>query len=150
LIDDLLEYSHVNVHAKEMEWIDLNKKLALVLTDLELPVKESGAVITVGELPTIKGFRRQIQQLFQNLISNALKYTKPGVRPEITITSQEVSGQELPPELPLQDRSGRFHLIEITDNGIGFDPTDADRIFSMFTRLHSKEYSGTGVGLSIV
>jgi signal transduction histidine kinase len=151
LIDDLLEYSHVNVHAHEKEEIDLNKKLKLVLTDLELHIKKKNAKIKIGKLPTVNGYRRQLQQLFQNLISNSLKYSKPGVPPEIIIKAIKVKGSHSGVELPAHLLRQNFHLIELTDNGIGFDQSDAERIFNVFIRLHGNyEYSGTGVGLSIV
>ena len=88
----------------------------------------------------MKGYRRQLQQLFQNLISNAIKYSKRDTAPQIRIHASEVS------------EDGRLHhLIAITDNGIGFEQEYGEKIFQMFTRLHGKaEYSGTGVGLSIV
>jgi light-regulated signal transduction histidine kinase (bacteriophytochrome) len=151
LIDDLLEYSHVNLQGHKKEEIDLNNKLKLVLTDLELLVKEKKARIKAGRLPTVKGYRRQLQQLFQNLISNSLKYSKPDTPPEITIRAKKVKGSHSGMELPAHLLRKNFHLIEITDNGIGFDQSDAERIFNVFTRLHGNyEYSGTGVGLSIV
>lgn len=140
LIDDLLLYSYVSQRPHETENIDLNQKMQNVLEDLELDIQEKKAVIEVGHLPVVKGYRRQLQQLFQNLISNALKYSKKDMPPKISITSSEVSEKEK-----------AYHLISVKDNGIGFDPEYADKIFQMFTRLHGKaEYSGTGVGLSIV
>jgi len=87
LIDDLLQYSLVNHRHSEIEEIDLNKKLLLVLEDLEVPIKEKQAVINVGTLPKVKGYRRQLQQMLQNLVSNALKYSKPGEVPVISVTS---------------------------------------------------------------
>lgn len=150
LIDDLLVYSHVSRGAVLEERINLNKKVEMVLGDLELLVQEKNAVVDVGPLPIIIGHRRQIQQLFQNLISNALKYSKPDVPPRITIRSQDVRGQDVPIQLPGEDVSKRFHLIEVRDNGIGFEQDEAERIFKVFTRLHSSaEYRGTGIGLSI-
>ncbi|GAA4339702.1 sensor histidine kinase [Flaviaesturariibacter amylovorans] len=151
LIDDLLEYSHVSFEGHAPERIDLNEKLHRVLSDLELLIEEKGARIEVGHLPVVQGKRRQIQQLFQNLVSNALKYAKPGVAPEISITSREVAAGDsgLPAEhLP---QGTRFHLIEVADNGIGFEQDQSEKIFKIFHRLHGKEeYSGTGVGLAIV
>ena len=149
LIDDLLLYSHISHRPLEMEEIDLNQKIIKVLEDLDLEVQEKNAVISIGNLPRVKGYRRQLQQLFQNLVANALKYNRPGVAPHITISASLVDG----------DGSGRseeeaavkYHLIEVSDNGIGFDPAESERIFQMFQRLHGNtEYSGTGVGLSIV
>jgi PAS domain S-box-containing protein len=140
LIDDLLLYSHVSQRPHEKEIVDLYKKVQNVLEELELDIEEKKATIHVGSLPLVKGYRRQLQQLFQNLISNAVKYSKDDVPPEIIITSDQIQ------------KNGRlYHSLKITDNGIGFDPAYADKIFQMFTRLHGKaEYSGTGVGLSIV
>jgi light-regulated signal transduction histidine kinase (bacteriophytochrome) len=121
-----------------------------VLEDLEMVIDEKGAKITIEPLPTIHGHRRQLQQLFQNLISNSIKYSKPGITPEIKITSAEVLGSEIGEQVSDEDKDKRFYLFEVTDNGIGFEQQYADRIFQMFQRLHGKhEYSGTGVGLSI-
>jgi signal transduction histidine kinase len=151
LIDDLLQYSLVNHRQSEIEEIDLHKKLLLVLDDLEVPVKEKQAIINIGTLPKVKGYRRQLQQMFQNLVSNALKYSKQGEVPVISVTSRQVSGVDSGMNVPSGLWNNQFHLIEVTDNGIGFDQQDAERIFQMFTRLHGKyEYAGTGVGLSIV
>ncbi len=140
LIDDLLLYSHVSQRPLETEAIDLNQKLQRVLEDLELDIQEKKAVVNVGKLPVVQGYRRQLQQLFQNLISNALKYSKADVPPQINITAGVVKleGKE-------------YNVINVEDNGIGFDQQYEDKIFQMFSRLHGKsEYSGTGVGLSIV
>jgi hypothetical protein len=140
LIDDLLLYSHVSQRPHESEAVDLNDKVQRVLEDLELDIEEKGALIKVDKLPVVKGYRRQLQQLFQNLVSNALKYTRKDVIPHIDIIASEVTENER-----------RYHLIAVKDNGIGFEPEYAEKIFQMFTRLHGKaEYSGTGVGLSIV
>ena len=140
LIDDLLLYSHVSQRPLETENVDLNIKLQRVLEDLELDIEEKKAEIHVGNLPVINGYRRQLQQLFQNLLSNSLKYSKADIPPRIDITAEQVSS-----------RGKNYHLIRIVDNGIGFDQQYADKIFQMFSRLHGKsEYSGTGVGLSIV
>ncbi len=150
LVDDLLEYSHVSMLPREFEEIKLDEKIQKVLDDLELVIKEKGAKITVGKLPVIKGYKRQIQQLFQNLVSNALKYSKPGIAPEISITSQLTNGMGVPENLLMQDSNTDYHLIEVKDNGIGFEQMHAERIFQMFQRLHgNSEYKGTGVGLSI-
>jgi signal transduction histidine kinase len=151
LVDDLLEYSHVHKGQQEIEEVDLNKKVHLILTDLELMIREKNAVINVGTLPTVKGYRRQLQQLLQNLISNALKYNKPGTPSVVQIRSQLVNGAGAGLHDSLPDKDKTFHLIEVEDNGIGFEQGDANRIFNIFTRLHgNNEYPGTGVGLAIV
>lgn len=140
LIDDLLLYSHVSQRPQETEPVDLSHNVQNVLEDLELNIEEKKAVIQVEDLPIVKGYRRQLQQLFQNLLSNALKYSKQDVAPHIYITANQV-----------KENGKDYHLISMKDNGIGFESEYYDRIFQMFTRLHGKsEYSGTGVGLSIV
>jgi PAS domain S-box-containing protein len=140
LIDDLLLYSHVSHRPQETETVDLNEKLQRVLEDLELDIQEKNAVIHVGKLPVVNGYRRQLQQLLQNLISNALKYSKADEPPQIDIiANRSWEGEQ------------QYTVISVKDNGIGFEPEYSDKIFQMFSRLHGKhEYSGTGVGLSIV
>ncbi len=140
LIDDLLLYSHVSQRPLEMESIDLNQKILGVMEDLELDIQEKMATFQIAKLPVIKGYRRQLQQLFQNLISNALKYSKAEAAPVIEINASE-----------LIENGNHYHVISVKDNGIGFEQIYAEKIFQMFTRLHGKtEYTGTGVGLSIV
>jgi PAS domain S-box-containing protein len=151
LVDDLLEYSQVSRGADLFEQVNLNKKLDLVVTDLEMAIQEKGAIINVGLLPTIKGHKRQLQQLFQNIISNSLKYSVAGKPPVINITAKKIKGTDV--EQPLSEEAAKkdYYLVQITDNGIGFEQKDAERIFNVFTRLHGNaEYKGTGVGLSIV
>lgn len=139
LIDDLLLYSHVSQRPHEMEMIDLNVKVQRVLEDLELDIEEKRAVIEVAKLPVLQGYKRQLQQLFQNLISNALKYSKRDIPPHIEISATEA-----------EENDETYNVILVKDNGIGFDQAHAEKIFQMFARLHGKqEYSGTGVGLSI-
>ncbi|MDQ3278418.1 MAG: PAS domain-containing protein [Bacteroidota bacterium] len=140
LIDDLLLYSHVSHRPLETERVDLGETVQRVLEDLELDIEEKKAVVKMGKLPFVNGYKRQLQQLFQNLISNAIKYSKVDVPPTIDIRAEEV-----------EKTATRYYRISVKDNGIGFDPVYADKIFQMFARLHGRaEYSGTGVGLSIV
>jgi hypothetical protein len=151
LVDDLLEYSHVSQGGGDFQTIDLVQCLRTVVEDLEVPIEEKGAQVIIGTLPQVQGYKRQVQQLFQNLLSNALKYTRPGIAPQISITATEVQGYDTGLLLPAEERGRWYHCIQVADNGIGFEQKDADRIFKMFQRLHGKaEYSGTGVGLSIV
>ena len=152
LVDDLLEFSHVSELPQEMESIDLDHLVRQVLAELDLPIEETNAKVEVKQLNTIKGNRRQLQQLFYNLINNALKYSKPDVPPEIFIDAQTVVGSDVPPSvnLPTNLLPNTFQLIAVRDNGIGFNQEYAEQIFHIFQRLHGKaEYSGTGVGLSI-
>ncbi|RYY90175.1 MAG: PAS domain-containing sensor histidine kinase, partial [Chitinophagaceae bacterium] len=150
LIDDLLLYSHVNRGLSSVETVDLGQMLAFVLDDLELHIEQLGAHVEIGELPVVKGRGRQLQQLFENLIGNALKYSREGVTPMIRVTARQIRGSERGIHSSETQRDKLFHLIEVRDNGIGFDPEDAERIFNVFTRLHGNSvYRGTGVGLSI-
>jgi signal transduction histidine kinase len=140
LIDDLLLYSHVSQRPHEAEKVDLADKARWVLEDLDLHIHETGAEIHVGQLPVVMGYPRQLQQLLQNLVSNALKYGKADVPPRVDITSSVIT-----------ENNRSFDVIEVRDNGIGFEQEYADKIFQMFVRLHGRdEYNGTGVGLSIV
>jgi len=151
LIDDLLNYSSVRKSIESLNKIDLNEVVKEVQEDLELEIHEKGAVITVHSLPSVIGHPRQLQQVFQNLVSNALKYSKPGVPPQINIYSRLVDGRDVEYSLPHSHLHEQFHLVEISDNGIGFEPEAAERIFKVFTRLHTNtEYKGSGIGLSIV
>jgi PAS domain S-box-containing protein len=148
LIDDLLSYSYVTNGIDNKELINLNQKVNLVLEDLELEIEDKKASIIVGPLPNIMGQERQVQQLFQNLITNAIKYSKPEEAPRIEITSKMVEAGETLPGTTLIN-PGSYYLIEVKDNGLGFDQEDADRIFNVFTRLHNSQHDGTGIGLAI-
>lgn len=140
LIDDLLLYSHVSQRPREKEAVDLNQKVKHVLEDLELDIEEKKASIHVSQLPVVQGYKRQLQQLFQNLLSNALKYSKADELPKIEITSSVKT-----------EGSNSYYVVVVQDNGIGFDQEYEHQIFQMFSRLHGRsEYSGTGVGLAIV
>lgn len=151
LIDDLLSYSQVSVKPKLFEEVDLNNTIIQVLGDLEIEIEEKNAIIEVEPLPTINGNQRQVQQAFQNLVSNAIKFNKPGVPPFITIKTKKITGAGLPVHLSFEQQQKTFYLVEFCDNGIGFDQSDAERIFNVFTRLHGNiDYRGTGIGLSIV
>jgi hypothetical protein len=150
LIDDLLSYSQASIGIPDVEEVDLNKKIKMVLEDLELEIEQKKATITLEPLPVVKGNKRQLQQLFQNLISNALKYSKAGKPPQIQISYKLVDGADFGSTLPYSEKRGLCHQISVKDNGIGFPQADAERIFNVFTRLHGNaEYKGTGVGLSI-
>jgi light-regulated signal transduction histidine kinase (bacteriophytochrome) len=151
LIEDLLEYAHVSRADGEVEKIDLGKKIQNILQDLELIIEEKKAVITADPLPVVEGRRRHLQQLFTNLISNAIKYSKPEGFPVVHIGYEKLRGEDLHKELKGVQPDKWYHLIKVEDNGIGFEQEHAERIFKMFQRLHGKnEYSGTGVGLAIV
>lgn len=151
LVDDLLEYSHVTQQMAEMENIDLNQKVKLVLSDLEILIAEKQATVNVGLLPVVRGYRRQLQQLFHNLINNAIKYGKRETAPVVAISAKETTGASSGLPVTPDDAKQIFYLVEVEDNGIGFEQEYADKIFNVFTRLHgNSEYTGTGVGLAIV
>jgi PAS domain S-box-containing protein len=151
LIDDLLSYSEVSVRPRAFEDVDINALVKLVLSDLDLEIEHKNATVQVDHLFTMKGHQRQLQQVFQNLIGNALKYNKPDVPPVISIQCDKIAGKQLAVKAGRSDLKDAYHVISIRDNGIGFDQKDAERIFNVFTRLHGNaEYKGTGIGLSIV
>lgn len=148
LIDDLLQFSRTNKAEKVFELSNLNDLLENAKQDVAEIINEKKAEITSDELPTLEVIPFQIQQLFLNLISNSLKYSKKDEKPIIKITHQKVKAADVE-ELNSNSRD-QFHKITFTDNGIGFDQEYAERIFVLFSRLHEKdEYSGTGIGLSI-
>jgi signal transduction histidine kinase len=150
LIDDLLSYSQASITLNEFEDISLEQIINGVLTDLEISIEEKTATIKKSALPVIKGNSRQMQQLFQNLISNALKYSKPDQPPIIEISSSRIRGTDFPDKISASDEQKSFYLIRVKDNGIGFNQSEAERIFNIFQRLHGRtEYQGTGVGLAI-
>ena len=150
LVDDLLSYSQVSIRPRVLEAVNLGDLVRFALTDLELAIEEKKAVINIGELPVVQGHVRQLQQLFQNLLSNALKYSKPGTTPVIDITSQKIKGFESEYPLSSELKNKDYYQVEVADNGIGFDQQHAEKIFQVFQRLHGNaEYKGTGVGLAI-
>ncbi len=146
LVQALLQYSRLS-NENEFVEINLNNIVEDVKTDFELSIEETNAVISVASLPTICAIPLQMQQLFTNLIGNALKFTKRS--PVITISSRMVPIAEI--EENQQLTNGKTYVeITVRDNGIGFDAHHAEQIFQLFKRLHSREeYSGTGIGLSI-
>lgn len=136
LIDDLLSFARVGTKTLPFSMIDLNQIISEVLLDLEVRVEQTQARVEVAKLPSIKADPSQMRQVFQNIISNALKFHKKEDRPLIQITANIV---------------GPHCEIAIKDNGIGFEEKYLDRIFTIFQRLHGRqEYEGTGVGLAVV
>ena len=150
LIRDLLNFSRVSTHRETTAHIPLGEVINTVLSDLDLRIQETGAVVTVGSLPTIQGDRPQLEQLFQNLLSNALKFQRAGVNPVIHIASRLVVHQDLPPSVKPARQAPFYCQITVADNGVGFDEKYVDRIFQVFQRLHGRsEFAGTGIGLAI-
>jgi PAS domain S-box-containing protein len=136
LIDDLLAYSRVATRTAGVAPVDLAAVLAAVLDDLEARIAEAKAVVTFDPLPTIQADATQMRQLLQNLLANALKF-RDAERPCVVAISVR--------------RTGAVFELRVSDNGIGFEPAYAERIFAPFQRLHPRNvYEGTGIGLAIV
>ncbi len=159
LIQDLLTYSRVETHREPHRPVDL-VKLTNELRENELweAFYRSKAQLDLVDLPVVKADPFQMRQLFQNLLSNAIKFTSPGTTPAIRIKSQLLDRSEVPAGLlsPLSAEtdqnvvSDRYYQIDVTDNGIGFDPRHEDRVFQIFQRLNNRsQYEGTGIGLAI-
>jgi len=148
LINDLLQYSRTSRTEKTLHEVDLNEILLNSKLELSQNIKDKKAQIIHENLPVINAISFQMQQLFTNLISNSLKYSKQEVSPVISFISSEIIAKNEP---IIKDKSSnKYHKISITDNGIGFEQENAEKIFLLFNRLHGKtEYHGTGVGLAI-
>lgn len=148
LIDNLLEYSRISGMNHEFVKVPLQQAVDNVINNLELQVEEAGAIIKVGDLPAIDAIPSQMEQLFNNLISNAVKFSNNQEHPLIEISAEKASAEELL-QWPLLGNRQVWKLL-VKDNGIGFEQEDAIRIFQIFQRLHGKaEYKGSGIGLSI-
>ncbi|MBS1662215.1 MAG: PAS domain-containing protein [Bacteroidetes bacterium] len=149
LIQDLLTFSRLLETDRIFEPVDLEQTIAALLDDFELPIQEKSALVEVDSLPVIAGVGLQLNQLFQNLISNALKFSDPGRSPVIRISSREVGPGEVA-GIIVQPRDAIYYQIEVSDNGIGFENEYSEHIFELFKQLHSRDvYAGSGIGLSL-
>jgi PAS domain S-box-containing protein len=150
LIRDLLSYSRIATQQDTTQLVSLQQIVDDVLADINLLTDEGGSTFRIDPLPTIPGDASQLGQLFQNLLSNALKFRQSGVQPIITITCTTVPTDVLPESVNPVRTAATYYQIDVIDNGIGFDEKYLDRIFQVFQRLHSRsEYAGTGIGLAI-
>ena len=132
LVKSLLDYSRIG-RKRELTTVDCNEQLEAVQKDLEVSIVESNATFELGKLPQIKAYETELRLLFQNLISNAIKFRKPNTTPHITITAKKDNGW----------------TFAVQDNGIGIAENHKEKIFAIFQRLHSKSaYEGTGIGLA--
>ncbi|MDI6047081.1 ATP-binding protein [Flavobacterium yafengii] len=148
LLIDLVNYSRTIKGDKVFVKTDLNKVIEEIFQDLSSNIEDKKAIITIGNLPTIKAIPFQVKQLFINLISNSLKYSKEDVAPEISITSKKITEKEMH-DYKIANKKD-YHKIVISDNGIGFKQEYSDKIFLLFKRLETDpKYSGTGLGLAI-
>jgi signal transduction histidine kinase len=149
LIDDLLAFSRINTTDHQFENTDLRPIIEEVITELTETIEDKFATIEVGEICNVNVIAFQFRQLIYNLISNALKFSSPGIPSRITIKSSIEKGHKLNVEELSPEK--KYCHITVGDNGIGFEPRFNERIFGVFQKLHSKElYEGTGIGLAIV
>jgi PAS domain S-box-containing protein len=137
-IKGLLEYSRISMKGKEFQPLNIGDVLNQTIYNLKTSIKESNAKITCDELPTVMGDEDQLQRVFQNLISNAIKFKKEDESPKIHISAH-------------QNEKNNEYVFNVSDNGIGIEEEYVERIFVIFQRLHTRDiYNGTGIGLSIV
>jgi PAS domain S-box-containing protein len=135
LINDLLAYSRVGTRALHVEDLDMGHLVDQVIADLSAAIADAGATVTRDELPIVRGDRTQLRQLFQNLMANGIKFSRPDTPPHVHVSAT---------------RESHAWSFAVSDNGIGIEPQYLDRIFVLFQRLHSPgEYPGTGIGLAI-
>lgn len=149
LINDLLSFSKVSKPEINKTETDLNEIMDEVLENLSDVIQQKGALIQKEILPLAYVYPTQVMQLFQNLVSNSLKYSRPDITPIITINYEIVLGHEIPDSIEIH-KDAEFFKINFVDNGIGFNQEYVDKIFVIFQRLHGKEkFQGTGIGLAI-
>jgi light-regulated signal transduction histidine kinase (bacteriophytochrome) len=147
LIQDLLKLSRVTSRGLPFEECPLRGIVRAVLLDLEIAIEQKNAAIEIGWLPVIQADALQMRQLFQNLISNAIKFQRPGVQPRVSIAGRMLGDQNGASGSAAGEPACE---IVVEDNGIGFDAQFAEQIFIVFQRLHSRsEYEGTGIGLAV-
>ncbi|GAB3781998.1 hypothetical protein GCM10028818_36960 [Spirosoma horti] len=150
LVKDLLNYARLSTEQLPFQPISLQVLIDDVISDLETAIQDTGAVIRVDPLPIIKGNATQLRQLLQNLVTNALKFSKPGQPPHISVDSFLLTADQLPQPRLIADQ-GQWVALRISDEGIGFDTAYKERIFELFQRLHGRsQYTGTGIGLAVV
>ena len=143
LVSDLLALSRVTTAAQPFEDLALDEVFGMVLSDLSVALQEADGRVGVDAAPTIEADRTQMEQLFRNLIGNALKFRKPGVAPRVTVRFTDEAA-------PLAAVPGPAHTIVVADNGIGFEPSQGSKLFQPFKRLHARQqYEGAGIGLAI-
>lgn len=143
LIADVLNYSRIGDKKQQFTEVDLNQILLEILGDLSLVIEEKTAVIHVDPLPTVLGLEPQLRQLFYNLVNNALKFNTS--QPVVTVSSTNILDNDNALSL-----SGNYHVISISDNGIGMESQYSGKIYDMFQRLHERDqYGGNGIGLAL-
>ncbi|MDJ1503026.1 PAS domain S-box protein [Xanthocytophaga agilis] len=157
MITGVLNYSGLNQLEHTQSEIDLNQILKAIENDLEVVISQKNAVIHYSNLPAVQGYGVLLHQLFYNLLNNALKFSRKDTPPQIVIRSQYLSPDKMVSflrseckDIIVPDSDQEYYVIEIEDNGIGFEPSEAKQIFRTFARLHSRDqYEGTGLGLAL-
>jgi light-regulated signal transduction histidine kinase (bacteriophytochrome) len=149
LINNLLDFSRHSMSPSDFRKTDLDQLMKETLTELEIDIEKSQANIQCTPMPVISAIPGLMQQLFYNILSNAIKFRKKTEPLKVEICSQKLPLDELSGYFP-NDNGDVYYKISITDNGIGFDNRQSQEIFKVFKRLHNyQEFEGTGVGLSI-
>jgi signal transduction histidine kinase/CHASE3 domain sensor protein len=150
LIEELLSFSRVSRPVNFTDNLDVNEIMTEIRDDLETQVKREKATVVIGTLPAIRGERSQIKRLFQNLISNGIKFHKNDKGPRVEVTGSVMRNGDVQNEFNVQLPKLKYARIEVKDDGIGFDEKYIEKIFTIFQRLHGRtEYEGTGIGLAI-
>lgn len=150
LIRDLLDFSRLSQTNDQYVAVDLNNIFSNIKSDLELMIHQKKAVIEIDNLPTIEAIPLQMQQLFYNLLSNALKFSQENIDAHITVKCILLTASDVVTKFPNLETKSNFYLISIKDNGIGFDQQYAEKIFVIFQRLNDLyTYGGTGIGLAL-
>jgi light-regulated signal transduction histidine kinase (bacteriophytochrome) len=149
LINDLLTFSRSTQTDRSFEPTDLNSIFAHVLADMDTVERTKAQINLPDNFPVIESIPSQMRQLFQNLLNNALKFAHSDRPPQVDVYCRLSAGTDLPENYALLPEKD-YCIIDIKDNGIGFEQSNAERIFTIFQRLHGRsEYSGSGVGLAI-
>jgi light-regulated signal transduction histidine kinase (bacteriophytochrome) len=147
LITDILAFSKLSAEPSDFTTVNLNDTLHELLIDLSEEIREKDAEIKIDNLPSLYASQRLMRPLFQNLISNALKYRRKDIRPVISIRSDSLTDTNLKGK---NTPGNKYYRIYIEDNGIGFEQKYSEEIFGMFRRLHNNgEFEGTGIGLAL-
>ncbi len=150
LILDLLDFSRLQKSGVVYQSVNLNNVVKDILHDFELLSHEKNATFRLGELPIVEAVDLQMNQLFCNLISNSLKFTRQGVPPVISISAHVLTAEQVQDYIRTPVPSATYHKISVQDNGIGFEKQYSDHIFEIFKRLHGREtFPGSGIGLAL-
>jgi signal transduction histidine kinase len=150
LIEELLSFSRVSRPGIVIEKLNMNELMKEVLDDLDAQIRREKADIRISKMPPIRGEHSQIKRLFQNLISNGIKFHKPGKAPRIEVSAKVMRAMQVSEEFQFQTSRPEYVRIDVKDNGIGFNEKYKEKIFNIFQRLHGRaEFEGTGIGLAI-